>query len=99
MCVGKALSHNFATVTLPVSEAPNWLGAGTPSAPGVTVAHPQGRAGPGCLFFINTLLVTRRVTDLLDDGSILLCEQLIGAIPIIGHRGPCPAGVWGVLPS
>ena len=41
MCVGKALSHNFATVTLPVSEAPNWLGAGTPSAPGVTVAHPS----------------------------------------------------------
>eukprot|EP00976_Prorocentrum_cordatum_P098893 1191608-Prorocentrum_minimum.AAC.4 len=25
--------------------------------------------------------MTRRVTDLLDDGSILLCEQLLGAIP------------------
>eukprot|EP00959_Pyramimonas_sp_CCMP1952_P186466 3899256-Pyramimonas_sp.AAC.1 len=38
------------------------------------------------------VLVTRRVTDLLDDGSILLCEQLIGAIPI-GHRSrPLPRG-------
>eukprot|EP00976_Prorocentrum_cordatum_P025378 515553-Prorocentrum_minimum.AAC.2 len=61
MCVGKALSHNCYTVTLPVSdEAPNWLGAGTPSAPGVTVAHyPQGRAGPGRV----TDYLTRRWLD------------------------------------
>ena len=45
MCVGKALSHNFATVTLPVSEAPNWLGAGTPSAPGVTGPGPIHKGG------------------------------------------------------
>ena len=79
---------------------PNWLGAGTPSALGVTVAHPQGRAGPGCLFFYKyTCYVTRRVTDLLDGGSTFCVGQLFGANPNIVHRGPCPAGAWGVLPS
>eukprot|EP00976_Prorocentrum_cordatum_P022614 462501-Prorocentrum_minimum.AAC.1 len=37
------------------------------------------------------LLVTRRVTDLLDDGSILLCETTIGATenddPGVKYRG------------
>ena len=77
-CVWARPCPIIATVTLPVSEAPNWLGAGTPSAPGVTVAHPQGRAGPGCLFFYKyTCYVTRRVTDLLDAGSNLLCGTTI----------------------
>ena len=82
MCVGKALSHNFATVTLPVSEAPNWLGAGNPSALGVTVAHPQGRAGPGCLFFYNILTSDKESYGLARRCSILLCETTIGAGPI-----------------
>ena len=46
-CVWARPCPLFATVTLPVSEAPNWLGAGTPSAPGVTVAHPSAKGKGG----------------------------------------------------
>ena len=53
-----------------------------------------------CLFFYKyTCYVTRRVTDLLDDGSTFCVGQLFGANPNIVHRGPCLAGAWGVLPT
>ena len=99
MCVGKALSHNFATVTLPVSEAPNWLGAGNPSALGVTVAHPTanwkgkkhtGRVHPKAASWA----VTRRVTDLLDDAQSFCVRQLLELAQYRSSR-PLPRGGLG----
>ena len=100
MCVGKALSHNFATVTLPVSEAPNWLGAGTPCL------SPWGDSGPstkggrdqGVYFLSNILLRQGELRTYSTMARSFCVKQLLGAIPIIGHRGPCPAGAWGMLP-